>query len=120
MRPLQRDLITIHYSLYEDIDTTDEWGNPIKEYGTIQSIKANLSANRGEASAQVFGNDVKYDREMTVYDKGCKIDENTRLWIKNDINEEYDYIVKKVADTANIIRYAIEKVNVKYNENNQG
>lgn len=116
MRNLKKDLVTIHYSLYGNGDENDEWGNKVKGYGEIKTIEMNLSANNGDTTSQVFGNDVKYDREMTTHNTTCLIDEQTRLWIKNDISQPHDYIVKKVADTKNIIRYAIQKVNVT-NEN---
>ncbi len=115
MRDLKRNQQTIWYSLLNVSEDKDEWGNTkdIKSYGVPISAKMTLSGNKGEASEQAFGTDLKYDREMTTHDMSCPIDEYTHLWIDGRSTEEtHNYIVKAVSKTLNCIRYAIEKVNV--------
>ena len=115
MRDLKRNQQTIWYSLLNVSTGTDEWGNTenVKTYGVPTKAQVTLSANKGEASAQSFGADLQYDREMSTHDMSCPIDEYTHLWIDGrDTTETHNYIVKAVSKSLNCIRYAIEKVNV--------
>ena len=115
MRDLKRNQQTIWYALLNVSSGVDEWGNTedIKTYGDPISMNISVSANKGEASAQAFGTDLKYDREMSTHDMDCPIDEYTHLWIDGrDSSDTHNYIVKAVSKSLNCIRYAIEKVNV--------
>lgn len=115
MRDLKRNQQTIWYSLLNVAEETDEWGNThdVKSYGEPVECKMTLSANKGEISAQAFGADLKYDREMSTHDMDCPIDEYSRLWIDGrSITDTHNYIVKGVSKSLNCIRYAIERVNV--------
>ncbi len=115
MRDLKRNKQTIWYSLLNVSTDTDEWGNTedAKTYGTPTTMELSISGNRGEASQQAFGTDLKYDREMSTHDMTCPIDEYSRLWLDGrSPDETHNYVVKAVSKTLNCIRYAIEKVNV--------
>lgn len=115
MRDLKRNQQTIWYSLLSVLAEEDEWGNTtdIKTYGVPISMKIAVSANKGEASQQAFGTDLKYDREMSTHDMNCPIDEYTHLWIDGrDTAQTHNYVVKAVSKSLNCIRYAIEKVDV--------
>ena len=115
MRDLKRNSQRIWYSLLNVEADTDEWGNTedIKVYGEPIPIDITVSANKGEASQQAFGVELKYDREMSTHDMNCPIDEYSHLWIDVvDITGPHNYIVKAVSKSLNCIRYAIEKVNV--------
>ena len=115
MRDLKRNQQTIWYALLNVSTDADEWGNTddVKTYGNPIKAKMSLSSNKGEASAQAFGADLSYDREMSTHDMNCPIDEYSRLWIDGrDTNETHNYIVKAVSKSLNCIRYAIERVNV--------
>ncbi len=115
MRDLKRNQQIIWYALLNVSVETDEWGNTgdVKTYGNPISTKMSLSANKGEASAQAFGTDLSYDREMSTHDMNCPIDEYSHLWIDGrGIDEPHNYIVKAVSKSLNCIRYAIERVNV--------
>ncbi len=115
MRDLKRNQQTIWYALLNVSSDKDEWGNTkdIKTYGEPQQMKITLSGNKGEASEQAFGADLKYDREMSTHDMSCPIDEYTHLWLDGkDTTGTHNYIVKAVSKSLNSIRYAIEKVNV--------
>ena len=115
MRDLKRNQQTIWYSLLSVAAAEDEWGNTedIKTYGEPVALSISVSGNKGEASQQAFGTDLKYDREMSTHDMSCPIDEYAHLWIDGrDTAQTHNYIVKAVSKTLNCIRYAIEKVDV--------
>ena len=115
MRDLKRNQQTVWYSLLSVSTSEDEWGNTedVKTYGVPVPIDITVSGNKGEASQQAFGMDLKYDREMSTHDMSCPIDEYAHLWIDGrDTNQTHNYIVKAVSKTLNCIRYAIEKVDV--------
>lgn len=83
MRDSERNKVWIWYALRNVRAVEDEWGNTnnVTTYGNPQRFKISVSANKGEASAQAFGADLKYDREMVTHDMSCPIDEYTHLWI---------------------------------------
>ena len=115
MRDLKRNQQTIWYSLLNVSTGEDEWGNTenVKKYGIPNSMEISVSGDKGEASQQAFGTDLKYDCEMITHDMNCPIDEYTHLWIGDrKLSETHNYIVKAVSKSLNCIRYAIEKVNV--------
>ena len=115
MRDLKRNQQTIWYSLLNVSAGEDEWGNTndVKTHGVPVSMKISVSGNKGEASAQAFGAELNYDREMSTHDMNCPIDEYTHLWIDGrSTDETHNYVVKAVSKTLNCIRYAIKKVDV--------
>ena len=115
MRDLKRNKQQIFVSLLNVSTDKDEWGNTVdvKEYGEPFAMSISISANRGEASAQSFGTELSYDREMSTHDMSCPIDEFSHLWLDGRSTEEtHNYIVKAVSKSLNCIRYAIKKVDV--------
>ena len=115
MRDLKRNQQTIWYSLLNITEDKDEWGNThnVKGYGQPVMCKITLSANKGEASAQAFGAELSYDREMSTHDMACPIDEYSHLWLDGrSPTDTHNYIVKAVSRSLNCIRYAIERVDV--------
>jgi hypothetical protein len=115
MRDLKRNQQTVFYALLNVSAAKDEWGNAndVKSYGTPQEIRMSVSANRGEASAQAYGADLRYDREMMTHDMDCPIDEYTHLWLDGrKTTETHNYEVAAVSKSMNCIRYAIRRVNV--------
>jgi hypothetical protein len=87
MRDCSKNKVKIWYALRNVIAESDDWGNTKEAttYGHPQEYEISLSANKGEASAQAFGADLKYDREMVTYDTSCPIDEYSRLWIDEPV-----------------------------------
>ncbi len=115
MRDLKRNQQSFWYALRDVSVSTDEWGNTVdvKGYSEPQEGKMSISANKGEASAQAFGTDLNYDREMSTHDMTCPIDEYSRLWLEGrDPGESHNYEVAAVSKSLNCIRYAIRRVNV--------
>lgn len=115
MRDLKRNQQSIWYALLSEDNASDEWGNTVnvKSYGVPQNVFMSISANKGEVSAQAFGTDLQYDREMSTHDMDCPIDEYTHLWLDGrDITKTHNYEVVAVSKSLNCIRYAIRRVNV--------
>lgn len=86
MRDSEKNKVWIWYALRNVKAAKDEWGNTknVTTYGSPQKLKISVSANKGEASAQAFGADLKYDREMVTHDMSCPIDEYSRLWLDEE------------------------------------
>ena len=115
MRDSIKNRVKIWYALRNVSVENDEWGNThdVTTYGEPTEFKISVSANKGEASAQAFGADLKYDREMSTHDKSCPIDEYSRLWLDGrSIEETHNYEVVAVSKSLNCIRYAIRRVNI--------
>ena len=115
MRDLKRNQQKIFYALLTETQESDEWGNTVnaKGYGFPREFLASVSANKGEASAQAFGADLQYDRELVTHDMSCPIDEYSRLWLDGrEITQSHNYVVAAVSKSLNSIRYAIRRVNV--------
>ncbi len=116
MRDLKRNQREIFYALLVKGEGKDEWGNEVETIGYTDPISLCISksANKGEASAQAFGADLQYDREMSTHDMECPIDEYSRIWIDCDPTEPHNYEVVAVSPSLNCIRYALKRVNVSY------
>ena len=115
MRDLIRNQQTVWYSLRNVVTDKDEWGNTVdvKGYGEPIEIRMSVSANKGNISAQAFGTDLNYDREMSTHDMSCPIDEYTRLWLDGrNIADTHNFEVVAVSKSLNCIRYAIRRVDV--------
>lgn len=83
MRNATKNQVKIWYALRDISVEKDEWGNTknATAYSFPKEMKISVSANKGEASAQAFGAELRYDREMSTFDKSCPIDEYSHLWI---------------------------------------
>lgn len=115
MRDSEKNKARIWYALRNVAQSKDEWGNTkdVTTYGEPIGLRISVSANKGEASAQAFGADLKYDREMVTHDMSCPIDEYSRLWLDGrETTETHNYEVAAVSKSLNCIRYAIRRVNV--------
>lgn len=115
MRDIKRNQQTVWYSMQNVVADKDEWDNTvdIKDYGEPEKIQLSVSSNKGNISAQAFGTDLNYDREMSTHDLNCPIDEYTRLWLDGRATTEtHNYEVVAVSKSLNCIRYAIRRVDV--------
>lgn len=123
MRLMQRNLTTIYYCLYQGKTAiTDDDGYETGEseitYGTATGIKANVSAATGYAQTETFGNLDDYDKVIVIDDMSCPIDENTVLFVDKIPEYDsaskplYDYTVRRVAKSLNVISIAVRKVKV--------
>lgn len=110
------------YLLYDKTDPVlDEYGNEVGTkvtYRAAEEMEANISPAAGSAQVEQFGNLAGYDRVILTDELGCPIDENTVLFIDKEpeYGEDgaplYDYRVKRVAKSKNLISIAASKVSV--------
>ncbi len=115
MRDNAKNQVKIWYAQRNISADKDEWGNTknVTTYSSPKELKISISANKGEASAQAFGADLQYDREMSTHDLTCPIDEYSHLWLDGRSNKEtHNYEVVAVSRSLNCIRYAIRRVNL--------
>jgi len=122
MRTLERNKRTFYYATYVGkTELIDGEGYNTAEYVTTYSpwkpCRANISPAKGESVAELFGNDVQYDRVIVLDNPNFEMDENTVLAIDIEPNERaetdlpiYDYIVTRVARSINFVSYAVAKV----------
>ena len=115
MRDSEKNKSTIYYALRNVRVDKDEWGNKngATTYGEPKELKISVSGDKGEASAEAFGADIRYERQMSTHDMSCPIDEFSRLWLDGrSVSETHNYEVEAVSKSLNCIRYAIRRVNV--------
>jgi hypothetical protein len=119
MRVLERNKQTFYYSLFEgESEVRDYNGNPLPKYSEAFPCRANISAARGYAENEQFGNNLDYDRVIITDDMKCPITEESVLFVDilPDFNDDGkplgDYYVKAVARSLNNISYAISKVDI--------
>jgi hypothetical protein len=117
MRLLARNLRTFYFSLYQgEEEIIDEDGNSTGEFEQSYSepilSQGNISASRGEASSEMFGLSLNYNKVLMINGIDSPISETTRLWIENQPTESHDYIVVQVAKSLNSTSFAIKKVDV--------
>ena len=124
MRLLKRNLRTIKYALYqgktaatENTQDAYETGETVITYSQPVSLECNVSPARGSVLVQMFGDLENYDKVILTHDMNCPIDEQSILFV--DVPGEadpvtgtyvYDYIVRRVAKSLNVIAYAVSHV----------
>lgn len=124
MKIMERNKRTLWYLLYDRkapaVDAEgNEAGEEIIVYKPAVALRANVSPASGSSQVEQFGNLAGYDKVIVTDDMSCPIDENTVLFVDKepeyreaDGKPLYDYIVKRVAKSMNIIAYAVTKVSV--------
>lgn len=122
MRLLKRNTRKIYYCLYGgNTRLIDGYGNKTPEkipfYMEPQIMMANVSPATGQSSREQFGNLENYDKVIVTTWMECPIREDTVLFVDKepeykDGRPMYDYIVRRVAKSLNVISIAIGKVEV--------
>lgn len=122
MKLMKRNLTPVYYCLYSDRqpildDDGYETGEYRVGYGEAVQLMCSVSPATGYAQAEMFGNLESYDKVLITDDMTCPIDENTVLFIDKEPEFEngkpkYDYTVRRVAKSLNVISYAVSKVKV--------
>ena len=125
MRGLIRNQREFYFAVYQGKEAlTDEYGRRTGEFTVKYSkpvkCRGNISAAQGEMQTRQFGDFITYDKVIVLCDKVTQIDEYAILWIDTlpEINKDgstdtpHDYIVKKVANSLNVVSIAISKVEV--------
>lgn len=122
MRLLERNKTPFKYlSLITKTDVVDNFGNMTGEkrlvYGQPVDLRGHISKAGGEASVEMFGTNINYDKTILLDINDARdIDENTVLFIDKPVEYDsnniplYDYKVVKIATTLNITAIAVEKV----------
>ena len=115
MQLLKRNQKPIMYKAYTGstsaVTDTDGFktGEYILTYGSLTTINAYTTPSRGEASDEMFGKDLDYDKVMYV-PTSCDINEYALLWVNASSTASNDDIVKKVAESLNHKVIAIKEV----------
>ncbi|MBQ6479730.1 MAG: hypothetical protein IJI45_01305 [Anaerolineaceae bacterium] len=123
MRCLKRNQRFFWYALYNgETELTDSDGLYTGEIGpgyeTPVQMKANISASKGTADTELFGEDLQYSRTIATDDMNCPITEESILWIErspvDDNNEPvpHNYVVAGIAKSLNSLLIAIREVKV--------
>ena len=85
-------------------------------YSEPVKMEANISAAKGNSEAEMFGTNLEYSRVIVTCDMDCPIDENSVLFVDkapsfDDAGSpQFDYVVKRVARSLNVVSIAIDKV----------
>ena len=121
MKNLNRNKQQIYHSEYlgTKVPILDDGGFETGEYTTSYSEPAefwiNVSPPDGEMYADAFGGITNYDRVMSTNNVQCPIALGSRIWYKlSDTEKPFNYEVVAVADSLNVIRYAIESRTVNH------
>lgn len=124
LKNLKRNETSFYYCLYDSESfIKDEYGNdtgnPVISYKNPVEMRANISPATGYAQTEQFGNLDQYDKVIVTHDMSCPIDEQSVLFIDREpeLSESgewlYDYVVRRVAKSLNVISIAISKVTVR-------
>jgi hypothetical protein len=117
MRTLELNKQTVYYAnpttptvIYDSdgFDTGEKtygYGNPVK-------LRINVSAAKGNAYTQAFGDKLDYTKVL-VADTSLPITEKTVFWIDSlDRTEKHNYTVAGIARSLNSMQIAVKKVDV--------
>ena len=118
MQNLARNMSTVWFQVYQgQTEIIDENGNKpgsfTDTYGPLQSAQLMVAPNKGDATLEVFGTLLDYDRALTTADTSCPIDEQTILWLDGASTAgPYTHYVKKRAPWKNSLVFAAKQVEV--------
>lgn len=80
-------------------------------YSETLSARANVSANKGSAEAEMFGNLLEYDRVIITRQTDIDMDENSIVWLDGTKPPKpHNYIVARKAESNNIVAFALKRV----------
>lgn len=88
-------------------------GQPMPQYKMPREFKPTVSAARGEASADMFGSSIDYDRTVIIDDPKFEASESDVLWVESDVERDpHDYIIRRISRTGGYTVMAIKRVQV--------
>lgn len=117
----KRPIVVLNYGTKTPVLDSDnnETGEYIIGYGNEICFSANVSGAKGDATVNVFGVDLDYDKTIAIsvekYHQ-LQLNENSVFFIdkKPEYNSQnkplYDYKVKKICETLNEVVIAVKKV----------
>ena len=80
-------------------------------YSKTLSARANVSANKGSADSEVFGNLLEYDRVIITRDTELDLSENSIVWLDGaKPPDPHNYIVVRKALSNNYLLFALKRV----------
>lgn len=114
MQLLKRNKSTIQYKNYNgnaSMISDGEYftGERSVGYSEFKTLKAYITANKGNAEIEMFGTTLEYDNVIYA-ELPCDITETSLLWVHAGSSSANDYIVKKVATSLNHKAIAIQEV----------
>lgn len=118
MQNLSRNTFTVWFQVYiGQTEIIDEYGNKTGSfqdtYGPLQSGQFMVSPNKGDATLEVFGTLLDYDRTMSTADTTCPVNEQTVLWLDGaPTTGPYTHYVKQRAPWKNSLVFAVKQVEV--------
>ena len=118
MMNLARNTFTVWFQVYQgEQEIVDKYGNKTgsfaPSYGPFQSAQMVVSPNRGDASLEMFGTLLDYDRTVSTADTTCPINEQTILWLDGaPTSGPYTHYVKQRAPWKNSLVFAVKQVEV--------
>lgn len=121
MKLLHRNLVDIHYCLYQDktpVIDDDGWetGEMTVGYSAPISLQANVSSEKGIIQLQAFGTFEGYDKTLQLDEDYEDINENTVWFIDKEPEFDesgfplYDYTTHRIATSLNECSVAVKKV----------
>jgi len=101
----------------------DEYGNMTGEnapvYAAPVECYGNISWQTGYTDIEQFGQNLDYDRVIVMTDLDTPISEDTVLYVDTppeyadgELVNSYDYIVRRVSKSLNVVSIAIKRVDV--------
>lgn len=117
MRTLLRNKQKFYYANYDgENEIIDDngflTGEFEKQYTFPKVAYGNISSSKGSADVELFGTQVQYDKAICIDNVNTEIDEHSVLWIDCDIENDYNYVVVRVARSLNSVLLAIRQVDV--------
>lgn len=117
MRCLERNKTTVYYANLLGVeDAIDDDGNYTGETETVyedpKPLKINVSVPNGQVSTQLFTMLNDYDRVLVTDETELDIDNNTVFWIGVECTEPYNYVVKGIHESLNVLSLAVKEVKV--------
>ena len=122
MRLQRRNLQSVWYCLFDKevpvFEDGYETGEKDIAYHDPVEMRCNVSPASGYAQLNTFGNLDSYDKVLLIDNMSCPIDENTVLFVDKQPAYDkmgkplYDYTVRRVAKSLNVIAVAVSKVKV--------
>lgn len=124
MRTLDRNKRKFYYCLHKDKEKIyDEnhnfTGEYSPEYADPVEAKGYISASNGTTDTEQFGNNISYDKTLTLQGIDWPIDESSVLIIDSDYDPEktyeippFDYLVVRKAVSLNHTVLAIKRVEI--------
>ena len=105
-----------NFSGYEDkYDEYGQFRGKFPKYGETLSARANISAARGTAEQEMFGNLLEYDRVIAVRFP-IDMDENSLVWLDGaKPPNPHNYIVVRRSQSGNYTVFALRRVELSSN-----